>query len=284
MPLAQLISAPALHARLQEPNLVLLDCRFALEDPSYGARSHAEGHLPGAHFAYLERDLSAPVVKGVTGRHPLPDPRNLVDKLRSWGIDNDSTIVLYDDGPGAFAARAWWLLAWLGKRDGENILDGGLKAWHGAGFPLSLDAVVKPRGNLEGKLDKRLMVDAEHLQKRLGDPGLTLIDARARPRFRGEVEPIDPVAGHIPGAQCAAFSENLDSSGRFLPAEQLKQRFAEKLAGRSPDELVAYCGSGVTACHNLFAMGLAGYPLGKLYAGSWSEWINDPARGIATGD
>lgn len=128
MPLAQLISATDLHTRLQEPNLVLLDCRFALEDPDYGDRSHAEGHLPGAHYADTERDLSAPVVKGVTGRHPLPDPQMLMDRLCSWGIDNDSTVVLYDDGPGAFAARAWWLLAWLGKRDGVWLLDGGLKS------------------------------------------------------------------------------------------------------------------------------------------------------------
>ena len=224
------------------------------------------------------------MVKGVTGRHPLPDAHTLLERLRTWGVNADSDVVLYDDGPGAFAARAWWLLTWLGKRDGVFILDGGLKAWHAAGFPLSLDAVALPRGDFDGKPDKHLLLDAEHLQKHLGDPGLTLIDARALPRFRGEVEPIDPVAGHIPGAQCAAFSENLDSTGRFLPAEQLKQRFAEKLAGRSPEELVAYCGSGVTACHNLFALALAGYPLGKLYAGSWSEWINDPARGIATGD
>ena len=129
-----------------------------------------------------------------------------------------------------------------------------------------------------------MLIKAQALQKPLNDPALTLIDARALPRFRGEVEPIDPVAGHIPGAQCAAFNENLDSSGRFLPVEQLKQRFAEKLGDRSPDELVAYCGSGVTACHNLFALALAGYPLGKLYAGSWSEWINDPQRGVATGE
>ena len=224
------------------------------------------------------------MIKGVTGRHPLPDPRTLVERLRTWGVNADSDVVLYDDGPGAFAARAWWLLTWLGKRDGVFILDGGLKAWHGAGFPLSLDAAPTLRGTFEGKPDSHMLLSAEQLQKRLGKPQMTLIDARAQPRFRGEVEPIDPVAGHIPGAQCAAFSENLDSTGRFLPAEQLKQRFAEKLGDRSPDELVAYCGSGVTACHNLFALGLAGYPLGKLYAGSWSEWINDPARGIATGD
>ena len=284
MPVAQLISPQALNERQSQPGLIILDCRFALEDPDYGLRSYAEGHIEGAQFADLERDLSGPVTKGVTGRHPLPDPDELIERLRGWGINNDSDVVLYDDGPGAFAARAWWLLAWLGKRDGVFVLDGGLKAWHAAGFPLNLDSVKVPRGHFDGAPDNQLLIKAQALQKRLNDPALTLIDARALPRFRGEVEPIDPVAGHIPGAQCAAFGENLDSSGRFLPVEQLNQRFAEKLGDRSPDELVAYCGSGVTACHNLFALALAGYPLGKLYAGSWSEWINDPQRGVATGE
>jgi thiosulfate/3-mercaptopyruvate sulfurtransferase len=284
MPLAQLISPQQLAERQQSPGLVILDCRFALEDPDYGRCSYAEGHIEGAQYADLERHLSGPVTKGVTGRHPLPAAETLVQQLRAWGINADTDVVLYDDGPGAFAARAWWLLAWLGKRDGVFILDGGLKAWHSAGLPLSLDAPVIEPGTFAGTPDNHLLLDAEHLQKRLGQPGLTLLDARAQPRFRGEVEPIDPVAGHIPGAQCAAFSENLGSDGRFLPAEQLKQRFADQLKGRSPDELVAYCGSGVTACHNLFALSLAGYPLGKLYAGSWSEWITDPARAIATGD
>lgn len=284
MPLAQLISPPQLAERQKHAGLVILDCRFALEDPDYGRCSYAEGHIEGAQYADLERHLSGPVTRGVTGRHPLPTPQALVRQLQAWGINADSEIVLYDDGPGAYAARAWWLLAWLGKRDGVSILDGGLKAWHNAGFPLSLDAPKIEPGTFVGSPDNHLLLDAEHLQKRLGQPGLTLIDARALPRFRGEVEPIDPIAGHIPGAQCAAFNENLGSDGRFLPVEQLKQRFAQKLQDRSPDELVAYCGSGVTACHNLFALSLAGYPLGKLYAGSWSEWINDPQREIATGD
>lgn len=284
MPLAQLISPQQLAERQKAGGVVILDCRFALEDPDYGRCSYAEGHIEGAQYADLERHLSGPVTKGVTGRHPLPAADTLTQQLRAWGISADTEIVLYDDGPGAYAARAWWLLAWLGKRDGVFILDGGLKAWHSAGFPLSLDAPLVEPGTFAGTPDNRLLLDAEHLQKRLGQPGLTLIDARAQPRFRGEVEPIDPIAGHIPGAQCAAFNENLGADGRFLPAEQLKQRFAAQLQGRSPDELVAYCGSGVTACHNLFALSLAGYPLGKLYAGSWSEWITDPARAIATGD
>ncbi len=284
MPLAQLIAPRQLAERLGDPKLVILDCRFALEDVDYGQRSYAEGHIAGAHFADLERDLSGPVVKGVTGRHPLPQPGRLIERLQQWGINNDSDVVLYDDGPGAFAARAWWLLAWLGKRSGVFILDGGLKAWHAAGLPLSLDPAERREGHFSGKPDPALLVSAEKLRERLGDPALTLLDARALPRFRGEVEPIDPVAGHIPGAQCAAFTDNLGSDGRFLPAEQLKARFAALLGSRQPQDLVAYCGSGVTACHNLFALSLAGYPLAPLYAGSWSEWITDPQRQVATGD
>ena len=284
MPLAHLITPEQLAERLDSPGLVILDCRFDLQDLDYGQRSHAGGHIAGAHFADLERDLSGQVIAGQTGRHPLPAPERLVERLRGFGLDNDSQVVLYDDGPGAFAARAWWLLAWLGKRDGVSLLDGGLKAWHAAHLPLSLDPPHKREGTFTGTPDMGLLIDASQLEKRLGQPGLTLLDARAPARFRGEVEPIDPVAGHIPGAQCAAFTDNLDADGRFLPAGQLRQRFAEKLADRSPEQLVAYCGSGVTACHDLFALCLAGYPLARLYAGSWSEWINDPARGVAKGD
>ena len=150
MPIAQLISPQALEQRRSQPGLVILDCRFALEDPDYGQRSYAEGHIAGASFADLERDLSGSVTKGVTGRHPLPEPGALIERLKAWGIDNDSDVVLYDDGPGAYAARAWWLLAWLGKRDGVCILDGGLKAWHAAGLPLSLDPPQNNRGTFSG--------------------------------------------------------------------------------------------------------------------------------------
>ena len=283
MSIAQLIGPEQLAARQQTPGLVILDCRSALEDPDYGQRNYAQGHIEGARFADLNRDLSSPVVKGRTGRHPLPDADTLVERLRAWGISNDSDIVLYDDGPGMYAARAWWLLAWLGKREGVYLLDGGLKAWHAAGLPLSLDAPGGEPGDFTGEPDMSLVLSASRLQGRLGRPEMTLIDARAEARFRGEVEPIDPVAGHIPGAQCVAFNENLGPDGRFLPPEQLKQRFADKLQDRPAESLVSYCGSGVTACHNLFALCLAGYPLGTLYAGSWSEWIVDPEREVATG-
>lgn len=284
MPIAQLLSADQLQARLDQPELVILDCRFALDDPTYGQRSYADGHIAGAQFANLERDLSGPIQKGISGRHPLPEPAQLLARLRAWGLHDNSTVVLYDDGPGTFAARAWWLLAWLGKREGVYLLDGGLQAWREAGGELSQALPQPAPGDFDGHADSSLLVDASQLQQRLADPQLTLLDARGLPRFRGEVEPLDPVAGHIPGARCAAFTENLDSTGHFLPAAQLRQRFAAQLGERPASELVAYCGSGVTACHNLFALCLAGYPLAPLYAGSWSEWITDPTRPVAVGD
>ncbi len=284
MPIAQLLSPQQLAERLQQPDLVLLDCRFALDDPAYGLRSYNAGHIAGAQFADLERDLSAPVRKGITGRHPLPASAALIATLQAWGINNDNQIVLYDDGPGAFAARAWWLLAWLGKQDNVWLLDGGLQAWNAAGLPLTAARSNPQPGNFSGQPQAALVLDASQLQQRLHSTQLTLLDARALPRFRGEVEPLDPVAGHIPGAQCAVFTDNLASTGGFLPAPQLQQRFAALLGSRPASDLVAYCGSGVTACHNLFALCLAGYPLAPLYAGSWSEWITDPQRPVATGD
>lgn len=284
MSFARLLTAPQLAERLSAPELRILDCRFALDDPAYGRTRYAAGHVPGAQFADLEHDLSGPIIKGVTGRHPLPDPARLQEALRAWGVDQDSTIVLYDDGPGAFAARAWWLLAWLGKRDGVFLLDGGFQAWQAAGLPVTAQVTEPARGDFTARPDACLVVEADQLGRRLAEPGLTLIDARALPRFRGEVEPLDPVAGHIPGARCAPFTDNLGADGRFLPPEQLRQRFENLLAGRNPEQLVAYCGSGVTACHNLFALSLAGLPLAPLYAGSWSEWITDPARPVARGD
>ncbi|AWL00918.1 sulfurtransferase [Stutzerimonas stutzeri] len=278
MPLAQLITAEQLARRLDDPALRILDCRFALEDSTYGERSYRQGHVPGARFADLEKDLSGPVTPGVTGRHPLPDPERLAARFRQWGLDDDSDVVLYDDGPGAFAARAWWLLLWLGKRDGIYLLDGGLKAWCEAGLPMDEAIPDTEPGTFSGRADSSLIIDASALQERLDDPQLALLDARALPRFLGEVEPIDPIAGHIPNATCVPFTENLSDDGRFLPVEQLRRRFEPLLGNKPPQRTVAYCGSGVTACHNLFALCLAGYPLATLYPGSWSEWITDTRR------
>lgn len=279
MSLARLITAQQLADSL--PQSLLIDCRFALEDPSHGQRSYLEGHLPGARFLDLERDLSGPVEPGVTGRHPLPEPQRLIRRLREIGVDNDSRIVLYDDGPGAFAARAWWLLAWLGKRDDVYLLDGGLAAWRQAGLPLEAHECPAECGTFTGQPDPQMLIEATELSRQLAD--FQLLDARAQPRFRGDAEPLDPVAGHIPGAICAPFSENLGGDGRFLAPDQLRQRFLS-ISDGDVRPLVAYCGSGVTACHNLFAMSLAGLGLPRLYAGSWSEWITDPARPVARGD
>ncbi len=280
MALAQLIDTTRLNAQLAHPNLCIIDCRFALDDPQYGKRSYEQAHIPGAVYLDLEADLSGPVIPGQTGRHPLPQPEQLVQRLRAAGVSNDSEVVLYDDGPGAFAARAWWLLAWLGKRSGVYLLDGGLKAWCAAGGPMSSEPAVVAPGNFEGTPDNSLLIDARQLLADLQQPGLTLLDARALPRFLGEQEPIDPVAGHIPGAHCVPFNGNLGEDGRFLSPQGLEERFRPLVATASAERLVAYCGSGVTACHNLFALCLAGHPLAKLYAGSWSEWITDPQRPV----
>lgn len=279
MPLARLITAQQLAESPAQP--ILFDCRFALEDPAYGQRSYAAGHIPGARFLDLEQDLSGPVIAGRTGRHPLPDPQQLLERLRELGVDNDSRIVFYDDGPGAFAARAWWLLAWLGKRDGLYLLDGGLAAWRAAGLPLETAVATPDRGTLDGTPDPQMLVETAELA---AEPArFHLLDARALPRFRGEVEPIDPVAGHIPGALCVPFGDNLGADGRFLDAAQLRQRFQALADGQGGRAAVAYCGSGVTACHTIFAMALAGLEPPRLYAGSWSEWITDPARPVARG-
>ena len=280
MALAQLIDTTRLNAQLAHPNLCIIDCRFALDDPQYGKRSYEQAHIPGAVYLDLEADLSGPVIPGQTGRHPLPQPEQLVQRLRAAGVSNDSEVVLYDDGPGAFAARAWWLLAWLGKRSGVYLLDGGLKAWCAAGGPMSSEPAVVAPGTFEGTPDNSLLIDARQLLADLQQPGLTLLDARALPRFLGEQEPIDPVAGHIPGAHCVPFNGNLGEDGRFLSPQALEERFKPLVATASTERLVAYCGSGVTACHNLFALCLAGHPLAKLYAGSWSEWITDPQRPV----
>jgi thiosulfate/3-mercaptopyruvate sulfurtransferase len=268
-----LISAAELAAALAggARRLRILDCRTRLDDPGFGARAYAEGHLPGAVCANIDLDFAAPPGDG--GRHPLPRPADLAARLRAWGIEDDDQIVTYDDAGGPFAARAWWCIRWLGHA-AVAVLDGGLAAWTG---PLTRDVPAPGPGNFTIRPSLTRTVDAAELLQRLhaadreGRPDL--IDARARPRFEGREEPIDPVAGHIPGAACLPFQENLGPDGRFRSPAELAARFA----GHGGDT-ISYCGSGVTAAHNILAMRVAGLPEPTLYPGSWSEWIRDPSR------
>ncbi|MCZ6888626.1 MAG: sulfurtransferase [Gammaproteobacteria bacterium] len=269
-----LIEPRDLAAAAQDGHFRVVDCRFALSDPGYGPRVFDAGHIPGAVYADLDRDLAAP--PGAGGRHPLPDRRFLTDRLNAWGISNDSQIVVYDDAGGMYACRLWWLARWLGHKS-VAVLNGGLQAWVDAGHPMNAGVASVPGGNFHAREPLTRCVDAEAILAGIsaGD-GPVLLDARARERFVGEVEPIDAKAGHIPGACCAPFADNLED-GRFKPADALKERFA---AFGNLNAAACYCGSGVTATHNILAMRVAGYPEPALYPGSWSEWINDDNRPI----
>jgi thiosulfate/3-mercaptopyruvate sulfurtransferase len=279
-----LIDVTALAARLDDPDLVIVDCRFDLTRPQWGESAYADSHLPGARYAHLDRDLSGPVGPA-TGRHPLPSPEAFAARAGAWGIGDGIEVVAYDQGNGMYAARLWWLLRWLGHAD-VAVLDGGFAAWRAAGLALetpdSARPVARAPRNFIPRPDRSRWLDVtEAMQAR--DRGVGFVDARAADRFAGENESIDPVAGHVPGAVNHPFARNLEESGKFLAPATLRARWTATLAGRSPAELVAMCGSGVSACHNLLALEHAGLPGARLYAGSWSEWIRDPARPVARG-
>ncbi len=275
-----LVSCAILAEHLNDPRWCVIDCRHQLSDPAAGARAYAAGHLPGAFFLHLERDLSGPT-NGRNGRHPLPDPRLLADRLGAAGITRATQVVACDDSGGMIAGRLWWLLRWLGH-DRVAVLDGGIERWLAEARPLSTAVPDAAASVFEIEL-RDGVVSSEALLAGLHDPRLCLIDARSPDRFRGENETLDPVGGHIPGARNHFFRANLDADGRFLPAAELRCRYLARLAGSDPGEVVMSCGSGVSACHNLLAMEIAGLPGARLYAGSWSEWCSDPARPVATG-
>jgi thiosulfate/3-mercaptopyruvate sulfurtransferase len=278
-----LISASELAARIDDPQVVVVDCRHDLMNLDAGLDAYAAGHLPGAVFADMETALSG-AKRGADGqfrgRHPLPERAALVDTLRAWGIGDDTQVVAYDAHGGMFAARLWWLLRWLGH-PAVAVLDGGLAAWQALGLPLSAEAPVKARGSIGEHAPLVTTVSASDVLANIGSGERTVIDARAPDRFRGENETIDPVGGHIPGAQNRFFKDNLQADGRFKDAADLRADFAPLVgdAGKA----VMQCGSGVTACHNLLALEVAGMPGAALYPGSWSEWCADPARPVATG-
>ncbi len=271
---ALLLDALSLRQQLSNaPHAVrLLDCRAKLQAPEWGRQQYLNGHIPGAIHADLEFELSGTIIPGQTGRHPLPEPATLAGTFARYGIGPDTQVVAYDDAGGAYAARLWWLLRWLGH-DHCALLDGGLPAWIEANLPLQRGEETVTSTPFIGELQANLTVTAQAL---LAPRDLTIIDVRGPARYAGIEEPIDPVAGHIPGAINLPFANNLAANGRFLPAAELRERYAA--VGTNS---VSYCGSGVTACHAIFAMTLAGLNPAKLYPGSWSEWITDPSRPIA---
>ena len=259
--------------------LAIVDCRHDLARPGWGAESYATGHIPGAVFAHLDRDLSGPA-QATSGRHPLPDLERFAATLGDWGIDSGVQVVAYDQGSGAIAARLWWMLRFLGHAR-VAVLDGGFAAWQAAGLAISTERsrtrarsfVAAPRGDW--------IATAEDVARGLEHGEIVLLDARSAERFAGQNETLDPVAGHIPGARNHPFTRNLGADGRFLPPEMLERLWHEAIGDASPERVVSMCGSGVTACHNLLAMERAGLHDARLYVGSWSEWCRDPTRPVA---
>ncbi|UGQ47109.1 sulfurtransferase [Massilia endophytica] len=278
-----LIDAATLSQHLNDEGWIILDCRHDLMNPAYGRDAFAAGHIAGAQFANIDHDLSGPKqgADGVfKGRHPLPDRAGFIDTLRRWGINDGTQVIAYDAHGGMYAARLWWLLRWVGH-EAVAVLDGGLAAWEAQGLPLTAETRARPAGNIGDKAPLTQTVTVEDVVANLSSGKRTVVDARANDRFRGENETIDPVGGHIPGAKNRFFKDNLQADGRFKPAAQLKEEFAPLFA--SPAQAIMQCGSGVTACHNLLALEIAGLSGAALYPGSWSEWCASPTRPVATG-
>lgn len=283
MPYTTLISAAELAPHIDDPKWIVIDCRHDLANPDAGRDAYAAGHIPGAAFAHLDTDLSdkSPAPDGAfRGRHPLPERSAFIDTLRRLGVNQDSQVVAYDAHGGMFAARLWWMLRWAGH-DAAAVLDGGLQAWQAHGMGLSVSPVLKPRGNIALQDARSVAVSVGDVLANLANPARTVIDARAPDRFRGENETLDAVGGHIPGAKNRFFKDNLQADGRFKPAQQLRTEFDALIS--TPQATIMQCGSGVTACHNLLAMEIAGRSGAALYPGSWSEWCADHDRPVATG-
>jgi thiosulfate/3-mercaptopyruvate sulfurtransferase len=279
-----LIDSATLAQHLTDPDWVVLDCRHDLMNLSAGREGFAIGHIQNAQFADMESELSGAKLGAdgkFRGRHPLPDRAALIETLRAWGVNDNTQVVAYDAHGGMYAARLWWLLRWIGH-PAVAVLDGGLAAWQSAGLPLVTPLAARPRGHIAEKPTLAKTVTAAELVDNLHGGELTVVDARAPDRYRGENESIDPVGGHIPGAKNRFFKDNLKGDGRFKSERELRHDFAALFD--SAPYAVMQCGSGVTACHNLLALELAKLPGAALYPGSWSEWCADPARPVATGD
>jgi thiosulfate/3-mercaptopyruvate sulfurtransferase len=276
-----LITTAALAERLPDPSLVVVDVRHDLAQPeAWGAAQYRAGHVPGAVFAHNDRDLSAPR-NGRNGRHPLPSVGEAEAAFSRLGIGNDSTVVAYDQGSGMFASRLWWMLRWLGH-DAVAVLDGGFDKWTREGRPIDAREVVRAKAVFQAR-SVGPVLSSDDVTRSLTQRDRLLVDARAAERYRGDVEPMDPVAGHIPGARNRPYADNLGADGSFKEPSRLRDEFARLLGDVPLDRVAHYCGSGVSACHNLLAMEVAGLPGSRLYAGSWSEWVSDRTRPVARG-
>lgn len=276
-----IISAEELYKNINNQEWFIFDCRFSLSDPTEGMTKYNQGHLPTAQFANMDKDLAS-AVTSETGRHPLPDPDVFIQKLQSWGVNNSSQVICYDDLSGAFAARMWWLLKWLGHDD-VAVLDGGIDKWNEIDLPLNTEVQTRTKGTFSGQANHNMWVNVEFVQQKLTPVKINLIDARSNERFTAKDSETDPVPGHVPGAMSYPFSENLSKQGVFLSKSELKERFAN-LYTDEQKEVISMCGSGITACHNSLAMCIAGLPMARLYAGSWSEWIKEKSRPVAIGE
>ena len=275
------VSTAQLAQHLSDPNWVVIDCRFTLTHTEAGRIAYAHGHIPGARYAHLDEDLSGSK-NGVNGRHPLPDTQAFAQKLGAWGVDDQTQVVVYDDSFGAIAVRLWWMLRWLGH-DAVALLDGGLPKWQREQLPLTSDVPQVIPKFFVPRVRNDMLADTDAVLNASCTRSALIVDARAEMRFIGEIEPLDPVAGHVPGAKNLPFDDNLALDGTLLPAAELRELYTALLDGKSPEQVIHMCGSGVTTCHNLLAMEIAGLKGGKLYAGSWSEWIADPSRPVAKG-
>lgn len=271
-----LVSVTTVREHLQDPAWRIVDCRFDLTDKAAGISAWRAGHIPGAIHADLDQDLSGPPLTD-RGRHPLPAPEKLEETCSRLGISNDMQVLVYDQVAGSFAGRLWWLLRYMGH-EAVAVMDGGWQAWLAAGYPVTMEQAQRPAALFRGRPRREWVVHvAEVPDARL------LIDARDPARYRGEVEPLDPRAGHIPGAINRCWRENLGTDGCFKPAAALRAEYTALLGATAPAEAVYYCGSGVTACHDILAQAYAGLPMPKLYAGSWSDWCSSPERPVAVG-